>query len=36
MMTNVHLVGDTDEDLYAGYGREDVAPALDTADLQAG
>ena len=34
MMNNVHLVGDNDEDLYSGYGREDVAPALETADLE--
>ena len=32
MMTNVHLAGDGD--LYSGFGREDVAPALDTADLE--
>ena len=32
MMSNVHLVGD--DDMYSGFGREDVAPALDTADLE--
>ena len=32
MMTNVHLAGDGD--MYSGFGREDVAPALDTADLE--
>ena len=31
MMTNVHA---TDEDLYTGFGREDVAPALETNDLE--
>lgn len=31
-MSNVHLVGD--DDMYSGFGREDVAPALDTADLE--
>ena len=31
-MTNVHLAGDGD--MYSGFGREDVAPALDTADLE--
>ena len=31
MMSNVHLAGD---DMYSGFGREDVAPALDTADLE--
>ena len=30
-MSNVHLAGD---DMYSGFGREDVAPALDTADLE--
>ena len=30
-MTNVHA---TDEDLYTGFGREDVAPALETNDLE--
>ena len=33
MMSNVHLAGDTG-DMYGGFGREDVAPALDTADLE--
>ena len=32
MMTNVHLAGDGD--LYSGFGREDVAPALETTDLE--
>ena len=32
MMTNVHLAGEGD--MYSGFGREDVAPALDTADLE--
>ena len=32
MMNNVHLAGD--DDMYGGFGREDVAPALDTADLE--
>ena len=31
MMTNVHA---TDDDLYTGFGREDVAPALETNDLE--
>ena len=30
-MTNVHA---TDDDLYTGFGREDVAPALETNDLE--
>ena len=40
MMTGVQLQqlagagpGDT-HDMYSGFGREDVAPALDTADLE--
>ena len=33
MMSSLHPAGDA-EDMYSGFGREDVAPALDTADLE--
>ena len=29
---NLHLAGE-DDDLYSGYGREDIAPELNTEDL---
>ena len=32
MMANIHLAGE-EEDMYSGYGREDVAPELNTEDL---
>ena len=31
-MMNLHLAGE-DDDLYSGYGREDIAPELNTEDL---
>lgn len=30
MMANVHLAPADEDDLYGGFGKEDVAPALDT------
>ncbi len=34
-MNNVHLApSDDDDDLYAGFGNEEVAPALQTEDLE--
>ena len=34
MMRNIHLAPSDDEDLYAGFGNEEVAPALQTEDLE--
>ena len=36
MLANVHLAGndDNDDDLYSGFGTEEVAPELQTEDLE--
>ena len=34
MLSNVHLAPSDDEDLYSGFGTEEVAPALQTEDLE--
>ena len=36
MLANVHMVShvDDDDDLYSGFGTEEVAPALQTEDLE--
>lgn len=34
MLSNVHLAPSDDEDLYSGFGHEEVAPALQTEDLE--
>ncbi len=34
MLSNVHLAPSDDEDLYSGFGNEEVAPALQTEDLE--
>uniref|UniRef100_A0A0K2V4U7 Intraflagellar transport protein 88 homolog [Monodelphis domestica] n=1 Tax=Lepeophtheirus salmonis TaxID=72036 RepID=A0A0K2V4U7_LEPSM len=34
MMTNVHLAPSDDDDLYAGFGQEEVDPALQTDELE--
>ena len=34
MLSNVRLVPSDDEDLYSGFGNEEVAPALQTDDLE--
>jgi hypothetical protein len=35
MLTNVHLAGPgQQDDMYGGFGKEDVAPALATHDLE--
>lgn len=31
---NIHLAPSDDEDLYSGFGNEEVAPALQTDDLE--
>ena len=32
MLSNIHLVDE--DDMYSGFGREDIAPALDTTALE--
>ena len=34
MLSNVHLAPSDDEDLYSGFGNDEVAPALQTEDLE--
>ena len=34
MLANVHLAPSDDEDLYSGFGNEEVAPALQTEDIE--
>ena len=34
MLSNVHLAPSDDDDLYSGFGNDEVAPALQTEDLE--